>query len=137
MTISQSKIDEMNEAFDADSAAHAEEYMPDPVGWRLLVRPIEAEEVSAGGIVLVEETRQLQEHRSAIGLVVDVGPECYEHQKFRTTWVRVGDYVAYKPYAGSGIDVINNEGKRERYRFLNDDEILGTVPNPRRVKYYV
>lgn len=110
-----------------------------PVGYRLLIEPVKAEEKSAGGIIFAHETKDAHDAFSYIGKVVGMGSDCYQHPKFKEiSWCKVGDYIAHGRYAGQKF-VIKGKGGGDdiTYRLLNDDEVLGVVPDPGIVKIYV
>lgn len=121
---------------------------PTPVGYRLLVEPIEVEETTAGGLLLPSQSVEAKEHLRAVGRVISMGPLCYQHAKFRAdlddprkppaSWCKVGDWITYNTYAGHEIKVRRADGKGHKaVRFINDDEVLGTVADPRTVLNYV
>lgn len=84
---------------------------PIPVGWRILVDPLEPKSVSDGGIILADETTQAEMHLNYVGRVVASGPLCYRHSKFADggEWCKVGDWIAYGQYAGQTITVKDND----------------------------
>lgn len=114
---------------------HADPERPIPILWRILVAPLEAPTVSAGGIVLeATQTREAFEYLNFIGEVLAMGPLCYKHPKFLggEPPVKVGDWIAFGRYAGQDQRVNGN-----KYRLINDDEVLNIVPNPKSVFIYV
>jgi len=115
---------------------------PEPTGWRILVEPIDVEEVSDGGIVLPEEVQRAKEHLRYIGRVISMGPLCYKHSKFQnpgTTksdeWCKVGDWIAYGRYDGQDI-IVKSEKGRKPLRLLNDDSVLAVIKDPKSVLIY-
>lgn len=117
--------------------------MPQAVGYRMAVEPIEVEETTQSGIVLAATTMEAKEHVCTVGRVVNMGPLCYTHDKFadprgnRTRWCEVGDYVLYNPYSGSSVPVRRNDGGIKNIRVMNDDEILCRVPDPTMIRNYL
>lgn len=109
-----------------------------PVGWRVLVFPLEPPERTKGGLIMPDESKQNFEYLSYVGEVIAMGPSCYKHPKFLKEygggepWCKVGDWVAFGRYAGQDVRINGN-----RVRLVNDDEILGVAPNPRAILMYV
>jgi chaperonin GroES len=80
-----------------------------PINGRIVVRPLEAAEESAGGIVIPESARE----KPTEGEVVAVAEDSTEE-------VAVGDRVIYRQYGGSEVTVDD-----ERYVILQADDLLG------------
>ena len=51
---------------------------PVPTGWRILVLPFKQKEKTKGGILLADETVERSQVASTCGLVLDMGPHCYD-----------------------------------------------------------
>ena len=65
--------------------------LPVPAGFRILLKPRELQEKTAGGIILVDETKHHQKLATNISQVVAMGPDCYEDKSQK--WCSVGDWV--------------------------------------------
>jgi chaperonin GroES len=90
-----------------------------PLDDRVVVEPVEAEEVTAGGIVL-PDTAKVKPQR---GTVVCVGPgKLLDSGERGRLSVSVGDEVIYGKYSGTEIDVDGNEVK-----ILRESDILAKV----------
>jgi len=77
-----------------------------PLADRLVVRPIEREEVTKGGIVLPDTAREKPQE----GEVLAVGPgRLSEDGKRIAMDVKVGDIVIYAKYGGTEIKVDDEE----------------------------
>ena len=73
-----------------------------PLADRVVVKPIEREEVTKGGIVLPDTIREKPQE----GKVVAVGPgRLSEDGKRITMDVKVGDIVVYSKYGGTEIKI--------------------------------
>lgn len=71
-----------------------------PMGDRLVVKPIEREEVTRGGIVLPDTAKEKPQE----GEILAVGPgRLSEDGKRITMDVKVGDIVIYAKYGGTEI----------------------------------
>ena len=100
--------------------------LPNPTGWRMLILPFKMGEKTKGGVVLADETIERSQVASTCGLVLRMGPYCYDKQKFpEGPWCKKGDWVIFARYAGSRILIDGGE-----VRLLNDDEVLATIDNP-------
>ena len=100
--------------------------LPELPGYHVLVRPISIKEKTKGGIILAEDTIERSQVASTCGLVLDMGPHCYDKERYpEGPWCKKGDWIVFARYAGSRIKIDGGE-----IRLLNDDEILATVENP-------
>lgn len=87
-----------------------------PLGARVLVKPLEAEEKSAGGIILPEAAQE----RPREGKIVAVGPgELDESGKPKGMSVKKGDIIIYASYGGTEIKMDGEE-----YLIINESDIL-------------
>lgn len=90
-----------------------------PLGENVVVRPIEPEEVTAGGIVLPDSARE----RPRQGRVLSVGDgKLLEDGSRAAHDVSEGDRVIYSQYAGTEVEV---EG--EELLILREEDILAIV----------
>ena len=101
--------------------------LPKPTGWRLLVLPFKMKETTKGGIVLAETTLERQQVASQVGLVMAMGPQCYQDKEryHEGPWCKEKDWIMFARYAGSRIKIEGGE-----MRLLNDDEVLATIDSP-------
>ena len=107
-----------------------EEYinsLPDPVGYRLLIRPFAGAQKTKGGILLADTTIETIQATTVVGLVIKAGNLCYrDKEKFPLgPWCKEGQFVMYGRYAGSRF-----KNKWGEHRILNDDEIIGVIKKP-------
>ncbi len=73
-----------------------------PLGDRVVVRPIEKEEVSKGGIILPDTAKEKPQE----GEVIAVGPgRLGDDGKRLAIDMKVGDRVIYAKYAGTEVEV--------------------------------
>ena len=104
------------------------EKLPDPTGWRLLVMPFQVKEKSEGGVIIAQETLDRARAAVQVGYVLKMGPLCYkDDDKYPTgPWCKPKDWVIFARYAGSRMGIDGGE-----IRMLNDDEVLGTIGDPK------
>ncbi len=90
-----------------------------PMGDNVLVQRLEAESVTAGGIVLPESAKE----KPREGTVIAVGEGRFlEDGTRRKLQVKAGDRIIFSSYAGTEIEV---EG--EDYLIVREEEILAVV----------
>jgi len=90
-----------------------------PLDDRVVVEPVEAEERTAGGIVLPDTAKEKPQR----GTVLSVGPGKLLDSGHRGELsVTVGDVVIYGKYSGSDIEVAGKDVK-----ILREGEILAKV----------
>ena len=111
-------------------AKQTEEYLkiiPNPVGYRLLVRPYSGNNKTEGGVYLSDKTQENIQMTTVVGLVVKMGDLCYkDKEKFPDgPWCKEGQFVIYGRYAGARFKT-----KFGEHRILNDDEIIATIKKP-------
>lgn len=90
-----------------------------PLGSRVVVEPVEAEEVTAGGIVLPETAKEKPQK----GKVLSIGPGERDEKGARVPMdVKAGDVVLYAKYAGTEIKL---DGKK--LLILKESDLLAIV----------
>lgn len=90
-----------------------------PLGSRVLVEPIDVEEVTAGGIVLPETAKEKPQK----GKVLSAGPgDRDDDGKYVPMDVKAGDVVLFAKYGGTEIKV---EGKK--LLILRESDLLAIV----------
>ena len=90
-----------------------------PLDDRVVVEPIEAEETTAGGIVLPDSAKEKPQR----GTVVAVGPgRLLDNGQRGELSVAVGDEVIYGKYGGTDIEINGSEVK-----ILRESDILAKV----------
>ncbi len=101
--------------------------LPDPTGYRILIRPYSGKAKTDGGVFLSEQSHDTIQMTTVVGLVIKMGDLCYRDKKRFPTgdWCKVGVFVMYGRYAGSRFKTRYGE-----HRILNDDEIIGIVRKP-------
>ena len=109
-----------------------EAQLPKPVGYRVLVALPSVEETFDGSDLIKATTTKHHEYiMSIIGLVIDVGDQCYaDKERFPTgPWCKTGDYVMFRANTGTRFTVDGLE-----YRLMNDDSIEAVVADPRGIQ---
>ena len=92
-----------------------------PLGNRLVVEPIEEEEITAGGIVLPETAKEKPQK----GTVLAVGPgERNEKGEYMPLEVKKGDKILFAKYSGTEIKV---DGKK--HLIMRESDVLAKLSN--------
>ena len=90
-----------------------------PLGHRILVKRMEEESTSKGGIIIPDTAKEKPQK----GMVVAVGPGLRDDKGVRIPLeVREGDSVLFSKYAGSEITIDGVE-----HIFMREDDILGIL----------
>lgn len=90
-----------------------------PLGSRVVVEPLEQEEVTAGGIVLPETAKEKPQK----GLVLSVGAGDRDDSGKRIAMdVAVGDTVLFAKYAGTEIKIDN-----KKILIMRESDLLAIV----------
>ena len=91
-----------------------------PLGDRIVVKPLEAENKSKGGIVLPDTAKEKPQEAK----VVAVGKgKVLENGTIQTPEVKVGDKVLYGKYSGN--EITTKEG--EELLILREEDILAII----------
>ncbi len=101
--------------------------LPKPTGWRIVILPYKGTGKTKGGVILSDQTVEMQSVSTTCGYVLAVGPDAYKDlNRFpEGPWCKEKDWVIFGRYAGSRLSIEGGE-----IRILNDDEILATIENP-------
>ena len=101
--------------------------LPKPTGWRIIILPYKGTGKTKGGVILSDQTVEMQSVSTTCGYVLGVGPDAYKDtNRFpEGPWCKEKDWVIFGRYAGSRLSIEGGE-----IRILNDDEILATIENP-------
>lgn len=89
-----------------------------PLGDRVVIKKLEAEETTKSGIVLTGTAKERPQEAE----VVAVGPGAIVDGKRVEMEVKVGDKVLFSKYAGTEVKV-----KGDEYMILKQDDILAVV----------
>jgi chaperonin GroES len=90
-----------------------------PLDDRIVVKAVEAEEKTSGGILLPDTAKEKPSR--AIVVAVGDGPRNDEGQRLPLT-VKVGDEILFGKYAGNDI-----KWNGEEYKILRESEVLALI----------
>lgn len=97
----------------------------EPLGDRVVVLPLEKEQVTASGIV-IPDTATGEKPQEGIILAVGkggVGKDCANPSEF----LKVGDKVLFGKYAGDEVKLKDKKSKDVEVKILHLDSVLGKV----------
>ena len=90
-----------------------------PLDDGVVVKQLEAEDKTAGGIILPDTAKE----KPQIGKVVELGPgKLLDNGKRQKPSVKKNDKVIYAKYIGSDVEIDN-----EKYIIMRESDILGIV----------
>lgn len=104
-----------------------------PFGGRVLVQVRRLAQKSAGGLILIENTRDTAKWNTQTAKLVALGPLAFKNRNDGEAWpegiwAKVGDYVRIPRWDGDRIEVFI-EGEQDPVIFvtLNDAQLIGRV----------
>ena len=90
-----------------------------PLQDRVLVKRIEADEMTAGGIIIPDTAKEKPQE----GEVVDVGlGKRLDNGSVQEMSVKKGDKILFSKYGGTDVTIDGND-----YLIMREDDILGVV----------
>jgi chaperonin GroES len=90
-----------------------------PLADRIIVKAVEAEEKTAGGILLPDTAKEKPQQ----GEIIAVGPgKVLDNGKLSTMDVQVGDKIYYAKYGGTEVKIGSDE-----YIILRQDDVLAVL----------
>ena len=96
----------------------------EPLGDRVLIRPLEKEQVTASGIVIPDTADKEKPSEGEIlalgkgGIPDSNGKPCANPEEF----LKVGDKVLFGKYAGTDVKI-----EDEDYLIMREDDVLGVI----------
>lgn len=115
-----------------------------PLGARVLVQLRTVKTTSAGGIVLVEESRETEKWNTQVARIVALGPLAFHNRSTNQpwpegVWANVDDFVRVPRWGGDRWEV-SVEGQKEPALFVifNDHELIAKITgDPLAVKAFL
>ena len=102
--------------------------MPEPTGYKLLIKPLEVKEKTDSGIYMPDALKNAEQTASVIGFVVKAGSDAYKDaDKFPNgPYCKEGDFVIFRSYSGTRFKI-----DKQEFRLINDDTVEAVVDDPR------
>ena len=116
-----------------------------PLGARILVqlRGVK-KKTSAGGIILVEETKETEKWQNMVAKVISIGPLAFKKRDTMEpwpegSWCEIGDYLRVPKWGGDRWEVAYGDAdERTSFMILNDHEVIAKVTcDPLTMKAYL
>lgn len=96
----------------------------EPLGHRVLVKPILTDRKTEGGIIIPEPTANKEDKAQIKSIVVAYGPTAWKAEGLGgTPWARTGETVIIGKFAG--VFLKGKDG--DNYRIVNDDELQARI----------
>lgn len=113
-----------------------------PFGNKVLVQIRTPKKKSAGGILLVEETKETEIWNTQVAKVIALGPVAFKNRDTLETWpegewCKPGDYVRVPKYGGDRWWVPSKDGETCLFVLVKDLDIAGSVADPLSVISFV
>ena len=124
---------EIKKVLDPDSIDKSVlERMPNPTGYRILVLPYAGPATTKGGVILSDNSKDTIQMTTVCAYVLKMGDLCYKDEKRFPSgaWCKEKQWVMFGRYAGSRFRIEGGE-----VRILNDDDIIGTIGDPRDIEH--
>jgi co-chaperonin GroES (HSP10) len=146
------KVVKIKESFDLPNPDEMRWAFPDvpcgviPLGGRVIVQLRRIKRKTAGGILIVEETKENEKWNNMVGKVIAIGPLAFKNRETMQSWpegvwAEIGDFVRVPKWGGDRWEVpVDGEDVDEPVLFmtLNDHELISkVVSNPLSFKAYV
>jgi co-chaperonin GroES (HSP10) len=102
--------------------------LPDPRGYKILIALPDPDREFDGGILKSNKTLHEEEIGSIVGMVVKLGPDCYNDKKRFPTgpFCTEGDWIVMRSYSGTRFKIHGKE-----FRLINDDSVEAVIEDPR------
>lgn len=101
-------------------------------GSRVVVQLRTAKHVSAGGIILAQETRDTEHWNTQVAKVIAIGPAAFRNRDTlelwpEGEWCQVGDFVRVPKYGGDRweVDIPNRPGEKATFITMKDLDLIG------------
>jgi len=94
-----------------------------PTGGHILVLPKKVEEITEGGIILLDDTQDKEQQAATEGILVAIGPSAWRDLDDGMPWASLGDKISYSLYAGVAMTGMDGE----KYMLINDNDVLARL----------
>lgn len=110
--------------------------LPEPRGWKILIRKQIPKEETSGGVILPDSAIEAESYMTICSEVVKIGPKCWRDREtgkhwYGDDWAKPGDWVITPKFTQFKMKIDGEE-----YRFINDDEIIAVVSDPKAIKVF-
>lgn len=105
----------------------------EPVGFRVLVKVEREKKKKTSTIVIPESVKDREVKGGFVGTVVALGPTAFQAFDEGKPWVKIGDKVIFRQYAGldnDALTLVDSGADREKgdiLRLINDEDVFGIL----------
>ena len=96
--------------------------MIEPLGYRVMIRPIDWEDKYTGQIVIPEAITDRARAGTQEGIVVGIGPTAYEDEV--QPWCVIGQHVLFAKFGGIRVE---DPETGEDFMLVNDRDVICSV----------
>lgn len=118
-----------SETVDAPGDETKARQLPKPSGYKILCAVPPAEDTFEDSmLVKAAISQRIEEQTTTVLFVVAVGPDAYQDKERYPSgpWCKEGDFVLVRAYSGTRFTIHGRE-----FRVINEDQVEGTVEDPR------
>lgn len=103
-------------------------FLPKPSGWKLTILLLTLPETSAGGVHIIDETREAKSVASPQGVILALGTQAYRGDRFKVDgqlqqWHWVGDRIVFAKYDAMLFKLSNGQS----IGMLNDTQPIALI----------
>ena len=125
----QNQLDQLDEYMFNRRQEEPGYHLPRPLGWKLAILMLTIPDTSAGGVIVIDDSKEQRSMASPQGIVIAVGPAVFsDTARFMvddvlTPWCSVGDRITFAKYDASMFQIANGQ----RLGFLNDTQPISLI----------
>lgn len=115
-----------------------------PLGARVLVQIRTTKQRTAGGIVLVEDSKETEKWNTQIAKIISLGPLAFCNRETGKPWTEgmwagVGDFVRVPRWGGDRFEVkVPDQEESALFVIFNDHEMIAKITgDPLKMKAYI
>jgi hypothetical protein len=103
--------------------------LPKPSGWKLMLLILTIPDETAGGLILIDDSKEAKSLASPQGVILDMGPAAYtDANRFSvhgelSPWHERGDRISFVRYDAAMFQLSNGQ----RLGFLNDTQPVARI----------
>jgi hypothetical protein len=103
--------------------------LPKPSGWKLMLLILTIPDETAGGLILIDDSKEAKSLASPQGVILDMGPAAYtDANRFSvhgevSPWHERGDRISFVRYDAAMFQLSNGQ----RLGFLNDTQPVACI----------
>ena len=125
------QLDKLQEYIDFRRETEPDYKLPQPSGWKLMVLVLTIPDETAGGLILIDDSKEAKSLASPQGVVLAMGPAAYTDRARFTVdgtlspWHHAGDRIGWVRYDASLFQLSNGQ----RLGFMNDTQPISMIDN--------